>query len=139
MATATRVKVNIVNETEKAFQVEHQGKTFWMPKGWVKDGTISQKMADEKLAEVSARETAKPRCYRLVAARETEKAVMVQVQLTSTDGELFKHGTIWFPKSQIDEEGCVPHWLVRAKFQELVRENNNRYFVSETFTVQEVN
>lgn len=139
MATATRVKVNIVNETEKAFRVELEGKQFWMPKGWVKDGTISQKMADEKLAELAAAEQATPKRYRLRPIRTSEKAVMVRVQLTSLDGEIFHYGDVWFPKSQMDEDGCVPHWLVRAKFTDLERENRNRYFVSEKYTVEEVN
>lgn len=51
--------------------------------------------------------------------KETEKAVLVQVEVENCTGR--KPVSFWFPKSQITIEEAnlfAPDWLIRAKLEE---------------------
>jgi hypothetical protein len=49
---------------------------------------------------------------------ETEKAIKVSAVVQFCNGE-DRTASVWFPKSQIDEAGTAPQWLVGAKMKEL--------------------
>lgn len=64
--------------------------------------------------------------------RETEKAVMVTVEVESFWG--LKTADVWFPKSKL-VDGRAPLWLIKAKEDELKEKfKGGFYFVEEWMT-----
>lgn len=128
MTKATSIAVSIIDETAKALKVQAaDGRSGWIQRRWLRaDGTVSADTflkaaaSTEQVRQASiARAEFKDGLHSFAAARETERAVAVQVEIDYIDVERDGRSLVWFPKSQVTN-GCLPGWLINAKKRELM-------------------
>lgn len=115
------VKFNkIVKETEKALQVDIDGKLIWLPKRGteINGDEITSGLIEQKLAQVPARIERGNERIPLVIVEEREKSVKAEFWAAPMGDrtEEFKV-TIFFGKRLI-EDGTAPRWAVERSLAE---------------------
>ena len=116
--------MEIVKETKKALMIEVEGLKFWIQRRWLRsDGSLTPagEKARQKALEAAAERAKGEKYYAVAIARETAKAVAVQVELDAYTLERDMRRLVWFPKS-VMRDNRVPAWLLHRKLDELTLE-----------------
>lgn len=116
--TAKALKVRIITERDNGESVTGD---VWFPKFRAKNNLVSKKFADEKIAEVKNASNPKDMVFIGTPTRETDKAVLVDINFECPHTDRAVTRGVWFPKSMMKDKK-VPLWLVDKKVKE-VRES----------------
>jgi len=126
-----RTKVTIEKETKKAYLIKDAaGSLGWIQKRWLAaDSTVSAKTFERAAADYTERQIAYKEgkiwndSYHTIItiAKETEKAIAVNVTLDFCDAERNQNKLMWIPKSLVKENG-VPGWFIMRKLQDILSE-----------------
>lgn len=123
------MKTTIIKETEKAYLLEKEDKTvFWVQKRWLrKDGSLTDKglEAGQNSKPPLSKEEYKEKMnivdvseFISNPAKETEKALALNVTRECPHTDQFQNYLMWLPKSQI-KGGKIPKWLWDKKLEEM--------------------
>lgn len=124
-----------VKETKKAILLEKDDTKFWIQKRWLRaDGSLTpsgQKSFEQAKvnAEFDAEEKAKGKRYYKIShliERETEKALMIKVNVDLYNLERDIIWSIWIPKS-LTVNGHVAGGFLQRKIEEAQQEVYLRY------------
>lgn len=129
----------IRKETKKGIQLRKDEKTFWVQKRWIRDdGTLTpagQKAFEDAKTDTELKQErveAKERWERGVKIPkpdyESDKAYGFDIHLDFYDIEQDRRHRIFIPKSVIQENGNIPSWILKQKFEEITsRYPQDRY------------
>lgn len=139
MTTSTqnnRLAVTILRSTPKANLIAdaaNPARQGWIQRRWLAaDGTVAAATLDKAIAHAEQRkaQAAAARDWRgdlhlvRAIARETDKAIAVEVVVESSDGEQAVTRLAWLPKSQcavnVDGRWAAPGWLIAAREEEII-------------------
>lgn len=119
-----------LKSTQRAYQLEKDGITFWVQKRWVKDDgklTPGVQKAFERAQEIKEfRDADKQRIEKLEKngvpfkpSWQSEKAVGIDVLIDWYDIEKDTKMRLFFPKSVMTKTGTIPYWFVQKKLKEM--------------------
>lgn len=138
-------KFETVKETKKALLLKKDNKTFWIQKRWMRaDGTLTP--AGEKAYNESPtdeeKEAEKAERARLWKEGqpvpkpdwENEKAYGFDIELEFPNLEKSRRERVFIPKSVMQENGNIPHWILNKKRAELdiMYRNRGGYYISKS-------
>ena len=115
-----------VHETKKAVLLEKEGIKFWIQKRWLKaDGSLTPagEKSFKEAKTVAAEKTKGEKYYKIshLIEKETEKALLIAVNVDLYNIERDVKRTFWFPKSQM-QDGFAAWWLLGKKIKEIESE-----------------
>lgn len=126
----------IVKETPKAILVKKDKKTLWLPRSTIHaDGTLTprgEKLFEHELTDKQkewAKEQRKIRWKEGVPNNytcERGKAYAYSIDLLFPALDTNKSVWVFIPKSVIQENGNIPHWILEKKYDELRDYYRNR-------------
>ena len=116
----------ILGETAKAWKLEKDGVSFWLPKSQIKkDGNFSKKGVEffENAKFENERKNGETDITSAIVS-ETEKAVKLKIEVEFCDIEIEKTLNFFCPKSLI-KNGKVANWFFFKKIEEIAQEVRN--------------
>lgn len=143
---------SIERETNKAYLLSKDGKEFWVQKRWLReDGSLTPagqyslskaKTKEEQKKEYSEKKTAeRERDKRGFSfqkpAWESEKALGFDLDVAWTSS-VYKKIRIFVPRSQIQPNGNIPTWLMKAKIAELDDKLPRGWFIEHGGGIQDI-
>lgn len=121
----------LVKETTKAYQLQKDGKTFWIQKRWLKeDGSLTsagQKAFEQERTDEEKKQDKEEYIRRrkegvkrpAKADWESDKAYGYDINLDFYDIEKDIRHRIFIPKSVIQPNGNIPTWIMEKKLEEI--------------------
>lgn len=132
-----KITVEIIRETQKAKLVkDSEGREAWVQNRSYKDGLVNLTVFEKGVDFLLKRDEEKKELEKLEKegieleniVKETEKAIAIEINLESKDGEYTKTETVWFPKSLV-KNGKAVYWFYNKKINEVMNYNPN-FFIN---------
>lgn len=125
-----RIPISIIRENDKgnaALVADQAGTTGWVQTRYITDNTVSaqvwakaQEFAAAQAAKRNARADWNNTFHPVAVVRETEKAIMVEVEVELANLDKTTREGIWMPKSVLNDDGDAPGWMLRKKVDEML-------------------
>lgn len=125
-----RINVKIIKETQKALLINSNGRQGWIQRRWLgADCTVTKVTFEKAVANYEQRQADYKEAkewtnslHRIIAiARETEKALAIEVNFDAYNLERNFKKLLWVPKSIVKEK-CIPGWFILKKIRQLADE-----------------
>ena len=120
------IKVEVEKRTQKAVLAKDaEGNRGWIPNGFFKDGEVSAARWEKAVERFSfaKSETAKRRewdeqFHAVKIARETERAIACEANVTVGHSTITARVLAWFPKSMV-KDGGIAGWMLRDRARKI--------------------